>query len=260
MKKILLLSLLICFAHCAAVFAAEDAGAFFVQANAQYQAQRYDEAIAGYEQILKSGHEGGALYYNLGNAYFKRKELGKAILNYERALDFIPRDPDLRANYYFARSMVRSTDAQGQSRFFFMPIVQNISLLLSSKEYAWLGVWILGMFAGLHSLSLFLQRRGRRKHIVAGIGLLVLIGYSLLVVEHYRFFDRRAILLDDTVALFEPREGATTHFQGYEGNGVKLLKAQDGWSRVVRFDGKEGWVASAHLERVNSHHKISIQK
>jgi len=109
-------------------------------------------------------------------------------------------------------------------------------------------------------LSLFFQWRGRIKQILAGVAVFALAGYSLLVFEHYRFFDRRAILLKDASVLFEPRDGATEHFQAHEGNGVKLLKLQDGWSRVVRFDGKEGWVTSASVERVNSHHKISIQK
>lgn len=261
MKKNVFLSALMCLFCCTPVVAVEEEPrALFIQANAEYQARRYDEAIAVYEGILKSGHESGALYYNLGNAYFKQKELGRAILNYERALDFIPRDPDLRANYHFARSMVRRTDGQDLEKFFFARIAREASLLVSGKEYAWLGVWILGIFAGVHVLSLFLQWRGRINQILAWIGVVTLTGYCLLVVAHYRFFDRRAILLKDAAALFEPRDGATAHFQAREGNSVKLLKIQDGWIKIVRFDGKEGWTVSDYVERVNSRHKISIQK
>ena len=44
---------------------------------------------------------------NLGNAYFKSGQLGKAIAAYREAEQMSPRDPDVRANLRFARNQVQ---------------------------------------------------------------------------------------------------------------------------------------------------------
>ncbi|MEA2040503.1 MAG: hypothetical protein U9N82_11880, partial [Thermodesulfobacteriota bacterium] len=56
------------------------------KANQAYKERRFKAAIDGYEQMIRSDHANGHIYYNLGNAYFKEDRLGRAILNYERAL------------------------------------------------------------------------------------------------------------------------------------------------------------------------------
>ncbi len=260
MKKIILIALMFCFMRGIPAFAVDGPEALFAEANRAYQEQRYQEAIEAYENILKSGFESGAVYYNLGNAYFKRRELGKTLLNYERALEFIPRDADLRANYDFARSMARDVNGNGREDFFLARFAEQAGLLFTRNEYAWAGLFFLGVLAALHLMSIFLEWSKRSRQILAGVGVFILMCYGYLGGMHYQFFIHRAILLGDASALFEPREGATTHFQVYEGNAVQLLKRQDQWSKVTRFDGKEGWVPFDCLERVHFNRKIIIKK
>lgn len=50
------------------------------------------------ESIVADGVRSGAVYYNLGNAWFRAGEFGRAILNYRKALPYRPRDPYLAAN------------------------------------------------------------------------------------------------------------------------------------------------------------------
>ena len=50
------------------------------------------------ESILAEGFENGAVYYNLGNAYYRAGEFGRAILNYRKAKPYRPRDTYLEAN------------------------------------------------------------------------------------------------------------------------------------------------------------------
>ena len=77
----------------------------FQQGNQFYQAEDWSEAISAYENLLAAGFEGADLYYNLGNAYFKKGELGRSILNWERAAAIQPGEPDLRANLDLAGSL-----------------------------------------------------------------------------------------------------------------------------------------------------------
>ena len=77
----------------------------FFRANTLYTQGQYAEAVEAYEAVLQSGLASGNVYFNLGNAYFKAGQVGRAILSYERARRFLPSDPDLAANLGFARSL-----------------------------------------------------------------------------------------------------------------------------------------------------------
>ena len=50
------------------------------------------------ETLVADGVHSGAVYYNLGNAWFRAGEFGRAILNYRKAKPYRPRDPYLAAN------------------------------------------------------------------------------------------------------------------------------------------------------------------
>src|SRR4051794_31717122 len=58
----------------------------------------YRESAKVLESILADGYRNGAVYYNLGNAYFRAGEFGRAILNYRKAKPYRPRDTYLTAN------------------------------------------------------------------------------------------------------------------------------------------------------------------
>ena len=65
----------------------------------------YRESAALLESLLTDGFQNGAVYYNLGNAYFRAGEYGRAIAAYRKAKAFRPRDPYLEANLSQALSL-----------------------------------------------------------------------------------------------------------------------------------------------------------
>ncbi len=72
------------------------------QGNLLYEGGKYAEASRTYERIIVRGLRNGHVYYNLGNAYYKQDQIGRAILAYERASRLIPRDGDLKNNLELA--------------------------------------------------------------------------------------------------------------------------------------------------------------
>ena len=74
-------------------------------ANGRYERGEFAEAAQQYENLIAMGYEDTALYYNLGNAYLEGGDPGRAILNYLRAEELSPRNPNVRANLDLARSM-----------------------------------------------------------------------------------------------------------------------------------------------------------
>lgn len=79
----------------------------FEQALASHDTQeaqvQYQQAIDGFERLEADGVHNAKLYYNLGNAYFLRGDLGRAILHYRRGLRLEPGNRRLQANLYYAR-------------------------------------------------------------------------------------------------------------------------------------------------------------
>ena len=69
----------------------------FEQANTLYEQGKFQEAAAVYEGVIKSGRASSAVFFNLGNAYFKDGQLGRALMNYRMSERLDPRDPDVQA-------------------------------------------------------------------------------------------------------------------------------------------------------------------
>jgi len=95
--------ILLCPAH---GWAAERAAALFSDGNALYQKGEFTAAERCYRQLLDSGYDSGAVYYDLGNACFKQKKLGEAIYYWEKARQELPGDADVRENLDFANLLV----------------------------------------------------------------------------------------------------------------------------------------------------------
>ncbi len=72
--------------------------------------QDYIEAIRLYNMAIEKDGSSAAIYYNLGNAYYRADSLAKAIICYERALRLNPTDKDIRANLEFVNGKI--IDAQ----------------------------------------------------------------------------------------------------------------------------------------------------
>src|SRR5437870_10859945 len=95
------------------VFAQPDAE--FAKANQAFAQGHFKEAIANYEALIRDGQWSANVFYDLGNAYFRTGDFGRAILNYERALALDRHHPEATANLQIARDEARSLEVQ-QSR------------------------------------------------------------------------------------------------------------------------------------------------
>ena len=220
----------------------------FFRANALYAEEHYAEAAALYEQLLAADLASGNLYFNLGNAYFKTGDVGRAILEYERARRRIPGDPDLRANLGHARSVAGATDEPSVPARFLFPLADRFSsdalLLAASVLYA-VGMLLLAVAR----LAERAARVARAAALVVGLALAVLVPslvYRLATVDlpDYAVVVARA----DATVRFEPSAGGTVHFASKRGSVLRVLGAREGWVQVMRDDGRRGWVERAAVE------------
>ncbi len=221
----------------------------FYQASQLYKEGKYQQAIVKYEDILKTGKTSGALYYNLGNSYYKNGQIGKAVVNYIRAKRLLPRDSDVDFNYRYVHSQVKhpfDIHKQGIFKKIISPYVGYLTLdemlKIALLGYALLCVFIL--------LGLFLQ--WSRKNIIfptALISFVLLLNVSIFIYQ-CNAYKHMAVAITNIDSKFEPTEKATTHFNLPEGNMITILDKEDNWIKIKRMDGKVGWVKSDEIEKI----------
>ncbi len=221
----------------------------FVQAGEFYKKAEYSDAIKVYEKILKDGHESGEIYYNLANSYHRQGNAGRAFLNYERAAQLIPRDRDLKFNWNYLLGRYPDARPQQDGNILSWAIDRHLAFY-TLDEMVVIVTILLVVFGGL-GLAVFYRQWSRVNVINFCVVMLVLIGVFVagLMLKIFDLKDK-AVVLFKTSANFEPRADATEHFQLSEGALVKVLKSEDGWSKVRRWDKKIGWVPASAVETI----------
>ncbi|MGA1546744.1 MAG: SDR family oxidoreductase, partial [Flavobacteriaceae bacterium] len=88
-----------------ALFAQAFMESFVEEGNEAYNQGDYKKAIALYEQTLSMGQHSAALYFNLGNAYYKLNEVAESVYYFEKAQQLNPKDENILVNSAFAKNM-----------------------------------------------------------------------------------------------------------------------------------------------------------
>jgi hypothetical protein len=231
----------------------EDPVALYQRGNRLYQEDNYRGAVEAYRRVLEGGVESADLYYNLGNAHFKAGNLGRAILNYERALRLRPRDSDIRANLELARSLT-ADEIEPLPRFWVFSVLSwwvnllpRTGLLLALVSAYLVGAG--GVILLILSRRPALGRLGTWLAAGGGLGIL-LFGCTLLVRERMVGEVEWGIVMVESAAVQSAPsvEDDLTLFRVHEGTRVRIDRAAEGWLEIVLEDGKVGWVPSDVLE------------
>lgn len=103
------------------------------------QAKRdYERAILNFERIIEEGQvKNAGLYYNLANAYLLQDQLGKAILNYRKAMQLDDSDENIQKNLAFARSKrIDKIPVQTEKRVMQTLFFWHYDFSLKTKSFA----------------------------------------------------------------------------------------------------------------------------
>lgn len=221
----------------------------FYRGNSLYAEGRYDDAVGAYSELVEAGYDGGALRFNLGNAYFKAGDVGRAILNYERAETWIPADPDLEANLSYARSL---TEAEPCALPTWSLLAFPLAARFSSWTLALLSSVFLAAALACWGSRRFLPRGARVLGYVAllwAVGVVIgagSLGYRVFRIERPSF--AVVVAPGDTPVRFEPATDGTQHFVSKQGTKLEVDEEREGWAQVTRCDGRRGWIERSAIE------------
>ncbi|MBF0377015.1 MAG: BatD family protein [Desulfamplus sp.] len=209
------------------------------------QGKVIDSGSNSYDKTQTEGIKNPYLYYNLGNAYIKAGDVGRAILWYERAKKEIPLDPDLRFNLDYARGFVTDLNENfdiSELIFFwkdyFPPqIIQYLAIALS---------FIFFIYSGL--------RVPKRKKIFTPAGVIIFLalvfaGCTSFYLYYSNYFNQFAIVVSKEASVRSGNsKDATQLFILHSGTKVRVEEIKDNYLKIFFSKDKIGWVSVADAE------------
>lgn len=211
------------------------------KANQLYHNKQFTEAIDLYNQLLEDGYQHDALYYNLGNAYYRNNQFGMAIWGYKKAIQISNRK-NYRDNLTLAE---RKTGVikSNQGTIFFIRWWHNIRTLFSAN------VWAMGsLFCLILSCIILIVRRWKsyERRMTPAVYFLWVLGvlgmlFSLSTVYH----KKKAIVVGHSTTFITSDHRHS--LQLTEGLEVVLGKRVGVRCMIVLPDGTEGWVEAKSI-------------
>jgi tetratricopeptide (TPR) repeat protein len=204
----------------------------------------YQQAIAGYKQLIAAGVHNARLYYNLGNAYFRLNDLGHAILHYRRGLRLEPGNRQLQANLSYARS--RRTDQ--------IDVSHQHSLLHQlffwSNELSVQTQWTLALagycLAWGCAFSHLVWRRASLLWGLVGTTFVCLIFVASTVLTQSQYTTRQAgvIVAEEVVVRKGNGESYTPQLPQplHAGTEFVVLEERGSWLAIQLDNGTSGWI------------------
>jgi tetratricopeptide (TPR) repeat protein len=235
-----LLLLLACLLPCAR--AAIDPASQFAEASRLYEQGKFAEAAQAYEAVRAAGVVSPALWFNLGNSWFKSGATGRAIASYHEAARLAPRDPDLQANLRFARESVGAPVSQSRWRQWLRSVTLNEwAGLASGALWLWLGLLTGGLLQPGARAALRPWRRLALVAVLAG-ALLTVLAWS-----DYSGGKLAVVVAEEAVVRYGPIEESQSNYTLRDGAEVEVLDRNGDWLQVRDAQRRTGWVKAPQV-------------
>ena len=245
MRRAIHIAALLLFGAASSIASAQ-ATAQFARANQEYASGDFNAAVNGYEELVRAGQDTPNLFYNLGNAYFRKKDFGRSILNYERALALDPRHPEAQANMRIARDEARALELTPTK-------VQRWLALASSNQYtvaAAITFWICAFCV----VALIFNRRLRGGLIALSFLSLSIFAIAIFATWELGRGKNGACLAIVTAASADARlataDNANRVLTLPAGSEIQILSQRGDWIYAALPNDLRGWIAAKSAEQV----------
>ncbi len=230
------------------VVAAAEPGAeeAFDGAARLFEQGKFREAAAVYERLATNGQATLPVLFNLGNAWLRAGEEGRAIVSYRQAWWLAPRDPDLLANLDLARGRVGAGGPPGNR------MLDRVLGVLTPNEWAVAAIASVWAWFGWMMVREFVPRF----RVGAGSGpwltavLVALVMTSAFVSQARVAREQGVVIVSEATVRFGPLEEAQTAFTLVDGTEVWITDRKGDWTEIRDPQGRRGWMAVRNLARV----------
>lgn len=210
--------------------------------DAAAKPEEFVAVAAMYQELLDPPNNlvSGEVYYDLGNAWMRAKQPGRAIAAYRQAQRYLPRDVHLEEN--LREALKADPNAQ-------RPIVETIMFWqnwLSYPEKFYLATAAVGLTLALAVAALFWPGRMLRR-LILGLAAVSLLAISSALYDAWRFdYVEHGVTLEAEVVA---RKGNAESYEPAltenlpEGTEFRLIDRRPNWLLIRLPGGQGGWIA-----------------
>ena len=239
-----LIALLFCALATPSVSAQGDAE--FAKANQEFAQSHFKQAISDYEALIRDGQWSANVFYDLGNAYFRAGDFGRAILNYERALALAQHHPEATANLQIARDEAHALELQPSWPERHLQFASVNQYRVTAAVAFWVAAFCLAAL-------IFTPRRSAAMKSLLVVMLLVFAGamFAIWQLERGSKGDALAIVTGkDVQARLATADTANAVLALPPGSEIKVLSTRGDWIYATLPNNLRGWIAAKNAEQV----------
>lgn len=234
------------------------------QADSAYNKENYREAVGLYLESIENDGVSSDLYYNLGNAYYRDGQLGRAIISYERALALDPSNEYARTNLAFVRTRIEDIPEDDSS--FLSNLHRNISSTLSPDGWSVAALCLFLLLLGTIAMYMFSSNVAMRKSgFFGGIAVLFIFVYVLMIAGQtasaYSRHDTAVVIVPTTNLSSAPRSTRSKTEKVvpiHEGTKVEIVDSVSTpddpnvgkWYDVKINNSSRAWLNAADVEKI----------
>src|SRR5213080_355600 len=218
----------------------------FAKANQEFAQGHFKEAIIGYEGLVRAGQWSANIFYDLGNAYFRAGNFGRAILNYERALALERHHPEAVANLQIARDEARALEIQQRWPERYLQFASVNQYSTAAAVAFWTGAFCM--------VGLIFTRR--RSHRLIALLILSLSAFALAIFASYEIDygskgrSLAVVIAGDVQARLATADTANSVLALPPGSEIKILNTRGDWVYAALPNNLRGWIPAKRAELV----------
>jgi tetratricopeptide (TPR) repeat protein len=226
--------------------------------NPEKAASLYRRAVMRFETIVTKGRiRNGKLYFNIGNAYFRMKDIGRAILYYRRAAQYIPNDRNLCHNLVYARmkridAMSQNPATHASKTILFRHYDFSMPVKVTLFSVFFVTIWILA------GIRIFFRKPFLGWGLLFAVLLTVLLGGSLLAGVISLHSERPGVIIEESLTA---RQGDADIYASsfteplHAGTELNILERRNNWYHVEFPDSRRCWIPARGVQLVSTDSK-----
>ena len=219
-----------------------------------YHNKEYDTALSSFLYLENNNVVNADLYYNIANCYFRKSQIGKAIIYYNKALKVDPAHTAANSNLKFILTLTKDkidneeNDAMSQ---FLLRIFHSFDL---NKAALFTAILFFLLILLLILMQTVFRNRDRSLPVFLIFLVLILLVISATVsyLKYQNFHSASDAVITSQTAIGYSGPGSeyTRVFTIHEGMICHIEENNENWLLIKLPNGIGGWIESDQLEIV----------